>query len=916
MRDLELTGSEDTELSGQVASPRPGETLEVKLEKPPKHGAAVVDPLTGAFTYQPARDFNGDDGFTVRVVSGKRSARARVTLHIAADNDAPKATALALATAEDAPVKSQVQASDVDRDILTYRLATPPAHGSASVDPRKGLVSYRPAADFNGEDTFTVEVSDGVLTASAPVTVKVASINDAPLVRATRPPCREDEPCAARVEASDVDGDALTYKLTAKPKHGQLELDAQTGAFTFTPARDWHGEDELGVEVSDGKLKAAAKLVLKVEAVNDAPVASAPAISTREDEPAATRGQASDVDGDALMWRVSVPPAHGEATVDARSGAASYRPAQDFNGADAFTLEVSDGAAVVSVQVPVSIAAVNDAPAVKAAALSIDEDSRLEAQVAASDVDGDALTFKVGRAVTRGTLTLNEQTGAFVYAPARDYHGPDSFTLQVSDGKLVTEVVMRLTVKPVNDPPVTQPLSLASNEDEPAYGAAIATDVDGDRLTWSIGEKPAHGEARVDAKTGTVTYVPARDYHGEDAFTLEVNDGTAVTPAKVSVVLSPVDDVPVTKPLLLVTAEDAAVDGMLPGSDVDGDVLTFRIISHPRLGGARLVDAATGAFRYVPSPDSNGDDELAFDVSDGRTTVRGAVKLRIDAVNDAPVVAELLLRTREDESVEGALYGFDVDGDALTFALAAPPAAGKAFVDSATGRVRFEPAKDHYGAVSFTVKASDGRAESAPAKVMVSVAPVNDAPVAKAGTLATDEDSPGRGVLSAHDVDLDAVTFALARPPEHGRVELLDAAQGTYAYHPAPNWFGADTFAFKAVDPSGAATFAEVKVSVAAVNDAPVAEDDHVTGPCLGTVSGRLHGFDRDSRTLAFRIVSPPRRGRVELVNEKTGDFVFHADGYDDEPVSFGFEVFDGQTASAPADVYVHPAGSCRRTSG
>ncbi len=907
VRDQELTGSEDSELSGQIASPRPGEQLSVKLDQRPKHGEASVDPSTGAFTYRPAPDFVGDDAFTVRVTSGKTSARARVTLHVTAENDAPKASPLQLSTYEDSAAKGQLAASDVDRDILTYRVVAPPAHGSASVDPRKGAVTYRPAPDYNGADSFTVEVSDGALTGAAEVSVKVVAVNDAPLVRAKPQPCREDEPCAARIDASDVDGDALTYKLTAKPKHGELTLDPESGAYTFTPARDWHGEDAFSVDVSDGKLKASAKLSLQVAAVNDAPVASAPGISTREDEPAGTQGKASDVDGDALTWRIARAPAHGEAWVDARSGAASYRPAPDYNGADAFTVEVSDGAAATAVEVSVTVTAVNDAPLAKSAAHALDEDTKLDAQVAASDVDGDTLDYAKGKDVAHGTLTLSPQTGAFTYAPARDYHGPDSFTVRVSDGSLATEVVVRLSVKPVNDAPVAQPLSLASDEDQPAYGAAAATDVDGDALRWSVGAPPAHGEARVDAKTGAVTFVPARDYHGPDAFTLSVSDGKAAAEASVAVVLAPVDDPPFVKPLTVASLEDAAAQGALPGGDVDGDPLTFRVLSQPRLG-AVWSDGST--FRFQPAPDANGDDAFTFDVTDGRTVVRGTVMLHVEPVNDAPVVADLQLSTREDEAVEGQLRAFDADGDPLTFSVQGP-----ASVD-AKGKLRFEPKKDQYGAVTFTVTASDGKLTSQPAKVMVSIAPVNDAPVAKPSALSTDEDTPARGTLFASDVDLDAVTYALAQPPSHGTVEVLDPAKGIYAFHPAPNWFGQDTFSFRATDEKGATNEAAVSVTIAAVNDAPVAEDDHVTAPCLGSVSGRLHGFDRESRSLTFRIVSEPRRGRVKL-DEKTGDFVYYSEGReDDEPVSFGFVVFDGQASSEPAELFVHPAGSCARNNG
>src|SRR6185295_1028772 len=194
-------------------------------------------------------------------------------------------------------------------------------------------------------------------------------------------------------------------------------------------------------------------------------------------------------------------------------------------------------------------------------------------------------------------------------------------------------------------------------------------------------------------------------------------------------------DPPVAKPMTVDAVEDVARVAALPGSDVDGDALTFRILTQPRLGSARLTDAATGAWHFQPSPDANGDDAFTFDVTDGRTVAQGTVKLRVAAVNDAPVAAELVLATREDTAVEGDVLGSDVDHDTLRWSV---DPGSRARIDAA-GHLRFEPARDAYGAMSFFVTVSDG-ALSSRAKVTVNVAPVNDAPVAKAGALATDED--------------------------------------------------------------------------------------------------------------------------------------------------------------------------------
>src|ERR1700690_2851073 len=84
VRDLEVTTLEDNEVQGQVAANN-GEALASKLKRWPRHGDVKLE--GGAFTYRPAKDFNGDDTFWVDVSAGRRTATARVTVHVEAVND-------------------------------------------------------------------------------------------------------------------------------------------------------------------------------------------------------------------------------------------------------------------------------------------------------------------------------------------------------------------------------------------------------------------------------------------------------------------------------------------------------------------------------------------------------------------------------------------------------------------------------------------------------------------------------------------------------------------------------------------------------------------------------------------------------------------------------------------------------------
>ena len=70
--------------------------------------------------------------------------------------------------------------TDVEGDTLTIQSVTQGVNGTV-VDNGDGTVTYTPAADWNGVDTFTYTVSDGALTDTATVTVTVTAVNDAPV---------------------------------------------------------------------------------------------------------------------------------------------------------------------------------------------------------------------------------------------------------------------------------------------------------------------------------------------------------------------------------------------------------------------------------------------------------------------------------------------------------------------------------------------------------------------------------------------------------------------------------------------------------------------------------------------------------------------------------------------------------------
>ena len=186
-------------------------------------------------------------------------------------NTAPVANNDSATTNEDTAVVISVLSNDSDADgnSLTPAILMSPAHGTASINAN-GTVTYTPAANYNGSDSFSYRASDGGLNSNtATVSLSITAVNDAPTaidnVFTANFQTLLDVPSATGVLAndSDVDGNALTASLVTGPTHGTLTL-AANGAFQYTPATGYVGTDSFVYSVSDGLLSSQANVTITV----------------------------------------------------------------------------------------------------------------------------------------------------------------------------------------------------------------------------------------------------------------------------------------------------------------------------------------------------------------------------------------------------------------------------------------------------------------------------------------------------------------------------------------------------------------------------------------------------------------------------------------------------------------------------
>src|SRR5439155_1419634 len=138
--------------------------------------AAANTPYASAnFWFVPVADYNGSTSFQYKVTDdqGAMSAAATATLNVTSVNDAPIANAVSATGLEDATsIAISLAGNDVDGSIAGYTLQALPAHGVlytnvalstlavAGTGYASGTFWFVPAADFNGNTSFTYTVTD------------------------------------------------------------------------------------------------------------------------------------------------------------------------------------------------------------------------------------------------------------------------------------------------------------------------------------------------------------------------------------------------------------------------------------------------------------------------------------------------------------------------------------------------------------------------------------------------------------------------------------------------------------------------------------------------------------------------------------------------------------------------------------
>ncbi len=704
----------------------------------------------------------------------------------------------------------------------------------------------------------------------------------------------EDDSQFITLSGSDPDGDPITFAVVTPPAHGSLTGTAPQ--LTYTPDANYNGTDTFTYVANDGLVNSpAATVSITVNPVGDAPVANPQSVSTMFNQSVAITLTGSDVDGDELYYLLVNLPTNG--TISGLEPNIVYTPNSGFIGEDTFTFKANDSL-MDSNYATVTVTVNPPGPV----------------QIFWDDFESNLGWTRNPNGSDTATLGLWERANP----EQTDSSGPKQLGTTVSGSyDLVTGPLAGTSagsydidggVTSIRSPQIALPANSQLTLSFSYYLAHGTNSSTADYLRVSvIGTSTVQvfeelGAANDDDAAWAQFTVDVSQFAGQ---TVQIHIAAADA-STASLVEAAIDDVliegivsntpPIADGQSISTAEDTPVAITLTGSDPDGDLLAFTVISDPAHGS---LSGTALALVYTPDQDFNGSDSFTFVANDGMSNSLAAViDIAISPVNDAPVAgADLSLVLSEDGFINFTLPVSDVDNDVLTLLIKTN--LGHGTLSGTLAGLTYTPDAGYYGQDSFSYTVSDGFSESNEAQVLFTINSVNDKPIAYNNSLLLPEDYLIKFSLQGFDADSDPLTFILLTQPLHG--ELIGEGS-SYRFVAAPNYSGPDSFTFKVNDGQEDSDPATVSITITTENDAPVANPQILSTPINTPLDIVLTGEDVDGDPLTYEVRVAPLHGTLtgaapNLTYTPDADFT----GND----VFTFAVYDREYWDSEAEIHI-----------
>lgn len=667
-----------------VDSDDDGASLTYTITSAPSEGS-VVNNGDGTFGFLPGEDFQDLAQGETRTVTftytatdahGAVSEPSTVTIRVAGTNDAPVATLDLVSGTEDASVTINVLANDTDVDGETLTVThvnganivvngTVAVGGGASVRLNAdGTLTYVPAANATGVQTFSYTVSDGMGgAATSTVEVDLAAVNDAPVAQADTASTDEDTALVLTANSltandTDLDGDALSISsVSAVSARGASVSINAAGDVVYDPgsstelqalSRGQQVTDTFTYVVTDASgATSTATVTVTVDGQLEAPVANPDTVTVSEHGQASGNVVANDVvtgstdnSGNVLV-NGSFEDGHnvgpgGIGYPGSLPGWTSVQGSFEVWGTGFLGNTASDGTAF----------------------LELDNGGGQDAYSSNLTTDvGREYTLAFDLALRNGTSPTSNRVEFFVNGVSLGVFTPPSTTFSTFTVTFIgsgSDVITFREPANANDGVggLIDNLRIAADAD------VFVTAVDGDAGLVGQEVEGSNGGEFILQSDGSYTFDAGDDFDhlgaGESAttsVTYTVTDDGGSSSTTLTVTVDGENDGPVATNDTVAAVEDQSVtfDVRANDSDVDGDSLTVTHIEGQAISAGGTVALSDGGFvklnangtlTYTPVANASGQVDFTYTVADGNGgAATASTTINVAGVADAPVLA-------------------------------------------------------------------------------------------------------------------------------------------------------------------------------------------------------------------------------------------------------------------------------------
>ncbi len=643
------------------------------------------------------------------------------------------------------------------------------------------------------------------------------SITSEPITTAT-----ENVPYAYDVDATDPEGDVLTYSLEGSS--AGMTINRETGLIEWVPDATQVGDNNVVVRASDnGGLFDRQSFVVTVINVNDAPSITSVAVTGATQNVAyAYDVNATDPDtGDILTYSLEVFPIG--MTIDTTTGLIDWTPDATQVGDNSVTVIAADTIGLFDTQsFIVSVIDINDQPVITSAPVTeATQNEPYAYDVDATDPDpGELLTYSLD--VFPAGMTINPVSGLIAWTPISQQIGDNNVTTRVVDlGGLFNVQSFVVSVTNVNDSPsiISSPVTGATQNVAYEYNVD-ATDADpGDLLTYSLEIFPAG--MSIDPVSGLIVWIPDATQVGDNSVIVMVVDSIGLFSTQ-SFIVSVIDtnDQPfITSTPVTTATENAPYAYDVEATDLDAeDLLTYSLDVFPT---GLTINSVTGLIDWTPDATQVGDNNVTVRAVDtGGLFDTQSFVITVINVNDAPSITSVPVTTaNENVPYIYNVASTDLDvGDILTYSLDVSPTGMN--VDPATGQILWIADTTQIGDNSVTVRVTDIDGLFDTQSFIVTVINVNDAPSITSAPVTTATEN----IAYVYDVEAtdpdagDILTYFLDVFPAG---MTIDPVTGLIAWTPSPNQVSNNSVTVHVEDIEGLVDIQSFVVFVINVNDPP-----------------------------------------------------------------------------------------------